>query len=163
MNRFGFLAENIKPLKNAGPSLGFGKNFKDCLMSRDEKKSLFANFGKTTKSSSFGSKKSSGIEKLSTAQKAHRKNFNKVAKMVAQGVDRKEAWELVKSGAKKLGSKRPTKKTSDKKKKPVKKSGIKKTSDKKKKSPVKKAGVKKSGVKPVKKSSKKKPTKKTSK
>lgn len=89
MNRFGFLAENIRPLGSGrGSTL-----FSDALMTRDEKKAM------------FGSKRNSP---LSAAQKAHQKKVKEVGKLRKQGYTLKEAWKIVKSG-KKTGVKKPSK------------------------------------------------------
>jgi hypothetical protein len=79
MNRFGFLAENVRPLGTGKTNL-----FSDCLLTRDEKKTMFGVKSKT----------------LSVAQKAHQKNVKEVGKLRKQGYNMKDAWKIVKSGKK---------------------------------------------------------------
>ena len=74
MNRFGFLAENIRPL-----GTGKGSLFQDALMTPDEKKAM------------FGSK-----TRVSAAQKAHQKKVKEVGKLRKTGLTMKEAWKVVK-------------------------------------------------------------------
>lgn len=88
MNRFGFLAENIRPLGSGKSNL-----FSDCMMTRDEKKAM------------FGAK-----HKLSAAQKAHQVNVKKVAELRKKGYSMAEAWKIVKGGKKSV----PKKKTATK-------------------------------------------------
>lgn len=99
MNRFGFLAENIRPLGSKD------NMFRDCLMTQTEKRAMFGG-------------------KLSAAQKEHQKKVKEVGKLRKQGLSMAEAWAVVKSGKKTVPKSRGRKNTVPKKRKTTRKNTV---------------------------------------